>query len=94
MTSTKGKLESRYQKLGCCSVDAAFDGTWKREVDEKVSDYSRSGECMEGGLDREIELGEIQIGARKLKNNKSDGLVRELLKYGGLGMIELLHQLA
>ena len=33
---------------------------------------------------------------RKLKNNKtggSDGLVGELLKYGGSGMVELLKQL-
>ena len=33
---------------------------------------------------------------RKLKNNKtggSDGLVGELLKYGGSGMVDLLQQL-
>ena len=37
VTSTKGKLEvlqSHYQKLGFCSVDAAFDDSWKGEVDE------------------------------------------------------------
>ena len=41
-------------------------------------------------------LGEIRKCVRKLKNNKSggsDGLVGELLKYGGSGMIELLHLL-
>ena len=57
VTSTKGKLEvlqSHYQKLSSCSVDAAFNDSWKREVDEKVSDCSNSGECGEGGLDREI----------------------------------------
>ena len=46
-----------------------------------------------GWLDREIEL--VEIG-RKLKNNKScgsDGLVGELLKYSGSGMIESLHRL-
>ena len=35
-------------------------------------------------------------GICKLKNNKtggSDGLVGELLKYGGVGMVNLLHQL-
>ena len=40
-------------------------------------------------LDREIELHEIEKCVRKLKNNKtggSDGLVGELLKYGGSGM--------
>ena len=57
-----------------------------------MSEYSNSGE---GGLDREIELGEIAKCVRKLKNNigGSDGLVGELLKYGGSGMIELLHRL-
>ena len=51
---------------------------------------------MVGGLDREIELGEIGNCVRKLKNHKSsgsDGLVGGLLKYGGLGMIVSLHQL-
>ena len=79
--------------MGSCRVDAAFDDSWKGEVDKKVSEYSHSGECGEGGLDREIEIGKC---VRKLKNNMcggSDGLVGELLKYGGSGMIELLHRL-
>ena len=48
MTSMMGKLEV-LQKLGSCSLDAAFDDSWKQEVDEKVSEYSHSGECGEGG---------------------------------------------
>ena len=44
-------------------------------------------------MDREIELGAIGKCVRKLKNNKSGGLVGELLQYGGSGMIELLHRL-
>ena len=43
--------------------------------------------CGDPVLDREIELQEIARCVRKLKNNKtggSDGLVGELLKYGGL----------
>ena len=46
-------------------------------------------------LDREIELQEIARCVRKLNNNKtggSDGLVGELLKYGGSGMIHLLFE--
>ena len=39
----------------------------------KVNEYSHSGECGEGGLDREIELGEIDKCIRKLKNNMSGG---------------------
>ena len=47
-------------------------------------------------MDREIEREEIAVCVRKLKNSKtggSDGLVGELLKYGGSGMIDLLQQL-
>ena len=43
-----------------------------------------------------IELQEIVRCVRKLKNNKtggSDGLVGELLKYGGSGILHLLHKL-
>ena len=39
VTSTKGKLEvlkRHYQQLGTCSVDTAFDDSWKEEVDKKV----------------------------------------------------------
>ena len=41
VTSTKGKLkvlQSHYQRLGSCSVDDAFDGNWKQEVDSKVNE--------------------------------------------------------
>ena len=67
------------------------------EVDRKVSEFSSLSADGEGSvLDREISLEEIAVCVRKLKNIKtggSDGLVGELLKYGGMGMIELLHQL-
>ena len=44
-------------------------------------------------MDKGIEKAEIAKCLRKLKNNKtggSDGLVGELLKYGGSGMVSLL----
>ena len=100
VTSTKGKLEvlkTHYRHLGSCSVDSAFDDSWKEEVDEQVSECSSvSKACEDRVLDREIEREEIAVCVRKLKNNKtggSDGLVGELLKYGGSGMIDLLQQL-
>ena len=99
VTSTKGKLkvlQSHYQRLGSCSVDDAFDGNWKQEVDSEVNECHRcSVEHDDPVLDREIELQEIARCVRKLKNNKtggSDGLVGELLKYGGSGMIHLLFE--
>ena len=47
-------------------------------------------------FDGQIQLEEIAKCVWKLKNNKtagSDGMVGELLKYGGSGMIELLQRL-
>ena len=53
-------------------------------------------EAGDAFLDKEIEKGEIAKCVRKLKNNKtggSDGIVGELLKYGGSRMVDLLEQL-
>ena len=50
-----------------------------------------SEEAGDAFLDKEIEKGEIAKCVKKtLKNNKtggSDGIVGELLKYGGSGMV-------
>ena len=100
VTSTKGKLEmlqKRYQHLGRVSVDSDFDDDWKEEVESKVEACGRmSGSCDDAFLDKGIEKAEIAKCLKKLKNNKtggSDGLVGELLKYGGSGMVCLLEQL-
>ena len=100
VTSTKGKLEvlkTHYRHLVSCSVDSAFDDSWKEEVDEQVSECSSVSKAyVDRVLDKEIEREEIAVCVRKLKNNKTggrDGLVGELLKYGGSGMIDLLQQL-
>ena len=92
--STRGKLEvlqKHYQHLGKISVDSDFDANWKEEVGSKVSSYgSMSEPCEDDCLDIAIEKGEIVKCIRKPKNNKtggSDGLVGELLKYGGSGMV-------
>ena len=55
-----------------------------------------SEEVTDSLLDKEIEKGEIAKCLRNLKNSKtggSDGIVGELLKYGGSGMVDLLEQL-
>ena len=57
---------------------------------------SLSKVCEDEALDREIEKAEIVKCFCKLKKNKtggSDGLVGELLKYGGSGMVYLLEHL-
>ena len=95
VTSTRGKLEvlqRHYQQLGKLSLDSNFDAEWKEEV-EGNRYGSMSELCEDEFLDKEIEKGEI---VKCIKNNKtggSDGLVGELLKYGGSGMVNLLEQL-
>ena len=93
LTSTRGKLEvlqRHYQLLSKMSVDSMFDADWKEEVEENVKGYSSlSEEVADSLLDKEIEKGEIAKCLRNLKNSKtggSDGIVGELLKYGGSGM--------
>ena len=95
VTSTRGKLQvlqKHYKTLSRMSEDSDFDGEWK---ETKVSMCS-SILCEDGYLDKELHKGEIEKCVCKLKNNKtgeSDGLVGELLMYGGGGMVDLLHQL-
>ena len=100
ITSTRGKLEvlqKHYQLLSKMSVDSEFDADWKEEVEDSVGGYSSLlEEAGDAFLDKEVEKGEIAKCVRKLKNNKtggSDGIVGELLKYGGSGMVDLLEQL-
>ena len=78
-------------------MDSVFDADWKEEVGDNVKGYSSlSEEVTDSLLDKEIEKGEITKCLRNLKNSKtggSDGIVGELLKYGGFGMVDLLEQL-
>ena len=90
-------LQRHYQLLSKMSVDGVFDANWKEEVEDNVNGYSSlSEEVTDSLLDKEIEKGEIAKCLRNLKNSKtggSDGIVDELLKYGGSGMVNLLEQL-
>ena len=78
------------------SVDSVFDADCKK-VEDSVSGYSSlSEEAGDALLDKEREKSEIAKCVRKLKNNKtggSDGIVDELLKYSGSGLVDLLEQL-
>ena len=53
-----------YRQLGSCSVDSAFDNSWKEEVE--CSRISKA--CEDSVLDREIESEEIAVFVWKLKN--------------------------
>ena len=87
-------LQKHYKLLSKMSVDSVFDADWKEEVEDSVGGYSSlSEEAGDAFLDKEIEKGEIAKCVRKLKTGSSDGIVGELLKYGGSGMVDLLEQL-
>ena len=81
------------------SVDSVFDADWKEEVGDNVNGYSSlSEEVADSVLDKEIEKGEIAKCLPNLRNSKTggsdwDGIVGELLKYGGSGIVDLLEQL-
>ena len=98
VSSTKGKLQillQHYQLLGTSVADSAFDDEGKLEVEEKVLEYSKQN-LEDLDLDKEIEESEIVRCIKKLLNNKtggSDGIVGELLKYGGVSMVKLLDKL-
>ena len=87
-------LQRHYQLLSKMSVDSVFDADWKEEVGDNVKGYSSlSEEFTDSLLDKEIEKGEITKCLRNLKNSKtggSDGIVGELLKYSGFGMVDVL----
>ena len=100
VTSTKGKLEvlhEHYGKLGTASVDDQFDDSWREHVENKVTEYSEMSSARKDKvLDRDISYAEIKKCLKSLKNNKTggnDGLVGELFKYGGSGMVNLLKAL-
>ena len=100
VSSTQGKLEvlrRHYEELGKVSVDDNFEADWKEEVVSTLETCSNLSEVSENDrLDRQIDREEIAQCVKKLKNNKTggcDGIVGELLKYGGSGMVCLLEQL-
>ena len=71
-------LQKHYQLLSKMSVDSEFDTDLKEEVEDSVGGYSSlSEEAGDALLDKEIEKGEIAKWVRKLKNNKTGGIVME-----------------
>ena len=75
-------------------VDDNFEVDWKEEVVSTLETCSNLSEVNENDRsDRKIEREEIAQCVKKLKTGGCDGIVGELLKYGGSGMVCLLEQL-
>ena len=94
VSSMQGKLEvlrRHYEELGKVSVDDNFKADWKEEVVSTLEICTILSEVSENDrLDRQIDREEIAQCIKKLKNNKAggcNGIVGELLKYGGSGMV-------
>ena len=80
--------QKAFQKLGSTDVnDVAFDNAFMTEIKEEISNVEDHD--MDGNPDernRPIELNEVVSAIQQLKSGKAagiDGLVNELLKYGG-----------
>ena len=72
-------LKSHYEKLGSELVMKSFLDSWNSDSN--------------GILDQPITLAEVNYVVKAIKNNKcagSDGIVGELLKYGGNLLCEML----
>ena len=89
-------LKSHYRKLGTELDVKTFDDSWKEEVSNSVKDFeamSFRDSHSNGVLDQPITLAEVSHVVKAIKNNKSagsDGIVGELIKYGGKAMCEML----
>ena len=80
--------------MGKISVDDNFEADWKEEVVSTLETCSNLSEVSENDrLDRQIDREEIAQCIKKHKTGGCDGIVGELLKYGGSGMVCLLEQL-
>ena len=79
--------------MGKVSEGSDFDDAWKEEVEDRDNNCKCASELYEDEvLDKVVDRNEIAQCLRKIKNNKtggSDGLVGELLKYSGEGMVLL-----
>ena len=83
-------IQRHYQQFGKLSLDSNFDAEWKEEVESNVSRYGsmHMSELCED--DKEIEKRETVKCIKNTKTGGSDGLVGELLKCGGSGIVYLL----
>ena len=79
VSSTQGKLEvlrRHYEELGKVSVDDNFEADWKEEVVSTLETCSNLSEVSENDrLDRQIDREEIAQCVKKLKNNKTGGVM-------------------
>ena len=99
VSSSKGKREvlvEHYRKLGTPTTNDNFDSEFEKEINswaEENVERSRRERSDIDGLQGEFTREEVEDCVAKLRNRKAagaDGIVNELLKQGGEGMINML----
>ena len=100
VTGEKIKIvwKEAYKKLGEKDLDKhEFDNEFGNEIDEEIEEMvSESREYYNNELDKPIMIVEVQKIVKKLKNGKAagtDGIVNEILRYGGDNMNQAICQL-
>jgi hypothetical protein len=100
-----GKWEEVFRKV-VVERKGDYDDKWKEEVEEdlweeeeerKGEEEERSGRYKDGRvLNVDISLEEVERAVGKLKSGKADGVdgvIPEILKYGGDNMVEAVYEL-
>ena len=86
-----------YRKLGATDLDQEyFDNDFADNVEDEIEDMMRKSYDHKEDLDRQISVKEVEKIVKRLKNGKAsgvDGIVNEILKFGGDNMNKLLHEL-
>ena len=99
VSSWKGKkkvLVEHCRKLGTPKSNAKFDAEFENEINawaEMNAEASKREYSSSNALQREFTRDEVKECVAKLKNRKAagaEGVVNELLKYGGEGMITMM----
>ena len=89
-------LKTHYEKLGSELDAKSFDDSWKEKVSNSIKHFESMSfldSHSNGMMDQPITLAEVSCVVKAIKNNKSagsDGIVGELIKYGGEPMCEML----
>ena len=95
--AAKNAWKEAFQQLGEVNEDDVnFDDQFIKDCKEQIDSWLKERKAARGDLDRPIERAEVERAVKKMKSGKAsgvDGIVSEILKRGGEGMLELTWKL-